>query len=322
MLAVGLTHSYFDLNQEPRDSAFSNLFLTGDLTITPSERFALVTRGELGMLKNFGEYHVSGELLLGLGKVGQLRAGLLSQRYPPSLLHYRLFVSKRLLWDNAFEKPVENTLYAAYGLPFLGLELTARTHLISNYLYYDQEGTAQQTGTALQVAQFMVTENFNLGPFRFENTVALQQNNRSDVLRLPKWFTKNSVYFSGKVFRQRLGLNLGADFRMNGEFQPDAYQPVTWQFHLQDSVSQKPFPWLDLFATFKIQSFRGFVRYENFLSIWNKSEVFYQTARYPLPFKGIRIGIAWRFMDSNKAEPGQAPTTAPPTSIGPTGSRG
>ena len=327
VLAVGLAHSYFKLRQEPRDSAFSNLFVTGDFSITPSERFALKTKGALGMLANFGEYQVSGEILLGLGKVGRLRAGLLSQRRPPSLLQYRLFVSKRLLWQNDFEKPVENTLYASYGLPLIGLELTAKTHLISNYLYYNQAGVAAQTTSPVQVAQFMVSENFNLGPVRFENTVALQQSTRSDILHLPRWFTKNSLYFSGKIFKKRLKFDAGGDFRMNSDFQPDGYQPVTWQFHLQDSVTQKPFVWLDVFVTLKIQSFRGFVRYENFMSIWNKNDVFYQTARHPQPFGGLRFGIAWRFLDSNRADPStnaQQPgsTTNPTGTIGPTGNRG
>ncbi|MBV6438527.1 MAG: hypothetical protein DYG98_00270 [Haliscomenobacteraceae bacterium CHB4] len=324
VLAVGLVHSYFNLNQEPRDSSFSNLFLTGDFSITPSDRFVLRAKGSFGLLSNFGEYQVGGEILLRLGKVGQISAGLLSQRRPPSLLHHQLFVSKRLLWQNDFEKPVENTLYATYALPLIGLELTARTHLINNYLFFSQAGIAAQTASPVQVAQFIIGENFNLGPVRFENTVALQQSTRSDLVRLPDWFTKNSIYFSGKIFRNRLRFNAGADFRLNSEFRPDGYQPVTWQFHLQDSLTQKPFPWLDVFLAFKVQSFRGFVRYENFLSLWNKTDVFYQTARYPQPFGGIRFGIAWRFMDSNRAEPGQTPVPASPPSgtIGPTGIRG
>lgn len=315
ILAVGLTHTFFDLNQEPRDSAFSNLFLTGNIGITPSDRFAFVAQGELGVLANFGEYHLNGELALGFGKVGRLRLGVLSQRYPPSLLHYRLFVSKRQVWNNDFEKPVENTLFATYALPLAGLELTARTHLLNNYLYYDQKGVAVQTGASVQVAQFIITENIRLGHLHFENTVALQQSNRSEVLRLPRWFTKNSLYFSGLLFKKRLLIDAGVDFRMNGEFRPDGYQPVTWQFYLQDSLTQKPYPWIDLFAAFKVQSFRFFIRYENLSTMWDNTRVVYQTARYPQPFGAIRFGISWRFMDSNKEVPGQTPST-PPAGVG------
>ena len=312
VLAVGIDHSYFKLRQEPLDSSFSNLFLTGRIAITPSERFVLDARGNLGLLSNFGEYQISAQLEIGFGKVGRLRAGVLSQRYPPSLLQYRLFVSKRQVWRNEFEKPVENSLYATYALPLIGLEMTARTHLINNYLYFDQSGVASQTGTPLQIAQFIISENLAWGPLRFENTVAIQQSNRSDVLRLPNWFTKNSLYLSGYIFKKRLLIDAGVDFRLNGEFRPDRYQPVTWQFQLQDSLTQKPYPWIDVFAAFKVQSFRFFVRYENLSTLWNNTEVMYQTAYHPQPFGAIRFGIAWRFMDNNQQQTGNTPSTPPP----------
>ena len=311
VLAVGIAHSYIHLRQEPRDSAFSNLFLTGRLAITPSERFAFVAQGALGVLSNLGEYQLRGDLTLGLGRVGELRASLLSQRYPPSLLYNQLYVSKRPLWNNGFQKPVETTFSGSYALPLVGFEVTARTHLVTNYLYFDQNAFPQQASAVVQVAQLLATENLHLGGLRSDNTVALQQSNRlNEVLRLPTWFTRNSLYYSGRIFKKRLFLTVGADFRMNSEFRPDAYQPVTWQFYLQDTLTQKPYASLDLFAAFKIQSFRFFVRYENVHTLWDKTQVYYQTAYHPQPFGAIRLGIAWRFMDSNLPEPGVG--TTPP----------
>jgi len=299
LLAVGLAHSYFKINQEPREFKVSNLFLTGNLALTPSEKFAFNAQAALGVLDNIGEYQLQGDLSLSLGKAGQIRASLLSQIRPPALLFDQLYVSKRQIWDNDFAKPVENTLTATYALPLIGLEATARAHVVNNYLYFDQNGEAAQTTAPLQVTQLLVRENIKWGSVRFDNTLALQQANRDDVLRLPKWFSKNSLYFSGKVFKKRMLLNAGVDFRINSDFRPDGYHPLSWQFHLQDSLTQKPYPWIDLFASFKVQSFRGFIRYENCATWWDKKQVFYQTARHAQPFGALRFGIAWRFMDSN-----------------------
>ena len=307
LLAVGASHSFFKVNQEPREFKVNNWFLTGKLAITPSEKFAFTAQGALGVLENIGEYQLQGDLALGLGKAGQLRASLLSQIRPPALLFDQLFVSKRQIWDNDFSKPVENSLSATYALPLIGFEATARAHVVNNYLYFDQNGAAAQTTTPLQVTQFLVRENIKWGSLRFDNTVALQQFNREDVVRLPKWFSKNSLYFSGKVFKKRMLLNAGVDFRINSEFRPDGYQPLSWQFHLQDSLIQKPYPWIDLFIAFKVQTFRGFIRYENCATWWNKTEVFYQTAHHAQPFGALRFGIAWRFMDSNLPEQTQTP---------------
>ncbi len=299
LLAVGLAHSYFKVNQEPREFKVSNLFLTGNLAITPSETFAFTAQGALGVLDNIGEYQLQGELLLGLGKAGKFKASLLSQIRPPALLFDRLYVSKRQIWDNNFAKPVENSLSASYALPLIGFEAGARVHLVNNYLYFDQNGLAAQTTSPLQVTQLLLKENIKWGSLRFDNTVALQQPNREDVLRLPKWFSKNSLYFSGKVFKKKMLLNAGVDFRINSDFQPDGYHPLSWQFHLQDSVKQAPYPWIDLFIAFKVQAFRGFVRYENCATWWDNTKVFYQTAYHAQPFGALRFGIAWRFMDSN-----------------------
>ncbi len=311
VLTVGVMHSYFHLRQEPRDSAFSNLFLTGKLAITPSDKFAFVAQGALGVLSNLGEYQLRGDLTLGLGRVGVLRGSLLSQRYPSGLLFNQLYVSKRQVWQNNFEKPVENTISGAYALPLIGFEVMGRAHFVSNYLYYDQNALPQQTTAPVQVAQLLVTENLRFGRFHFDNTVALQQSNRLDeVLRLPQWFSRNSLYYAGRIFKKRMYLTIGADFRINSEFRPDAYQPLSWQFHLQDSFTQKPYPALDVFAAFKVQSFRFFFRYENVASLVDKTRVYYQTAYHPQPFGAIRLGIAWRFMDSNLPEVGATP--APP----------
>lgn len=326
LLAFGLTHSYFKVNQEPRTFQVSNLFLTGNLSLAPSEKFAFSAQGALGVLENIGEYQLQGELSLGLGKAGQFRAGLLSQRHPPAMLFDQLFVSKRQVWDNNFVKPLENTLSATYALPLIGLEVMARAHVVNNYLYFDQNGKADQTTAPLQVTQLIIRENIKWGKVHFDNTVALQQANRSDVLRLPGWFSKNSLYFSGKVFKKRMLLNAGVDFRIHSDFRPDGYHPLTWQFYLQDELTQQPYPWIDLFAAFKVQAFRGFVRYENLATLWDKRTVYYQTAHHPQAFGALRFGIAWRFMDSNlrdEKEPANVPGGAGSNPIGrPIGPRG
>jgi hypothetical protein len=107
---------------------------------------------------------------------------------------------------------------------------------------------------------------------------------------------------------------------MNESFQADGFQPLTAQFQLQDSVQAQSYPWLDLFASFKVQTFRFFIRYENATRLWEKNIVFYQTARYPGQFNGIRIGIGWRFMDGNQKEANQGQNSG--SGGNPTGTQG
>jgi len=316
-LSLGARHALILLHQEPSDTTFSNFFFTGRLSITPSDNFNLVARGELGLLNNFGEYLVDAAARVGLGKAGLLRLNLLSQRSPPSMLHHKLYISKQLFWQNDFEKPVETTLSAGYVLPKLGIEMSGQTHLINNFLYYDQLGLASQTTSPVAVSQLQAMLFLKFGRvWHLDNTVALQRTNRDDVLRLPSWFSKNSLYFSGKVFKQRLDLSAGFDFRINSEFRPDAWQPVTNQFHLQDTFTQKIYPWVDAFIAFKIQSFRFYFRFENLYNLLEPTQIYYQTASHPQPFSSFRLGVSWRFIDDSRGGGSTAPAT-PPSGIRP-----
>jgi hypothetical protein len=217
-----------------------------------------------------------------------------------------LFVSQRQIWSNSFKKPLENALSASYALPLVGFEVIARTQLLNNYLYFDQNSNPAQIGAPIQIAQLIVRENIRIGKFHLDNTVALQKASQTSVMRLPTWFTQNSLYFGGKVFKKRMELTVGFDFKMNNTFTPDGYTALLWNFHLQDEVKQKPYPWADVFLAFKIQSFRLFAKYENLYgtSLGDNKKVYYQTAWYPQPFGGLRIGINWRFMDFNTSLPG------------------
>lgn len=308
---AGIRHSVIQLDQEPQsDSTIHNLFLTGGITLRPAGGFSWENTGDLGLGANTGEYRVQSTLGIRLGRAGQLDAGLLSQRRPADLIAGSLYSTGRAVWHYDWNKVIENTLSATYTLPKIGFSVQAQSHLVNGFLYFDATGHPQQTNEPVQVNQLLVQQNIHLGPFRSENSAGLQQNNRSGVLRLPEWFTKNSLYYSGHLFKKQLLLNTGVDFRINSAFTPDAYQPFLGQFHLQDSIRQAPYPWLDAFVAIKIQTFRFFFRMENLAPYWNSdaTQNLYYTAWHPQNRTSFRIGISWRFMDDNVTTPGGSNT--------------
>ncbi len=307
--AVSLQHSFLRWRQEPfADTAFQNLFLNGRLRWSVGRRLSIDLNGSIGLLSNLGEYHLDGRLSLELGRIGTLEAALLSQRYPPALLARRLGVSGRPFWHNELEKPVENMLSVKYLLPAAGFWISAQTHQVNQYIYYDQRSLPAQTALPLQVVQLSAGENLRWGRLRLDLCLAAQRFNRTDVVRLPEWFAKGALYHSGYLFGKRLLLDAGADFRLNAAFRPDAYQPLTAQFHLQDSLLAQTYPWIDVFLAFKVQSFRFFFRYENLITLWSTQRLFFQTAYYAQPFASVRLGIAWRFLDSLSTTPGTGPS--------------
>lgn len=306
-LSAGLRHSIFRLEQTPVETRFTNTFLTGKILIVPSERLRFDARGELGILANIGEYVLEGQAGLGFGRWGALRGGLLSRRYPPGQLAQSLWISNRQIWANDFAKPVESALWVSLSIPRPFTAIKVQSLLLNNFIYFDQEGLPRQLGAPIQIQQLSAQNRLRFGGLCLDNTVALQGLNRTDALRLPGWFYKGSVYYSGKIFKRRLLLESGADFRIHAAFTPDSWQPLNWQFQLQDTVRQQPFPWIDVFAAMKVQSFRFFVRYENLYNIARPGAVYYNTAWHPQNFRSIRIGINWRFLDANDRPEPPAP---------------
>ena len=324
-LEVGISHRYFNIRQEPSTDKVNNVFATGKLGLAFSKRLSLNADVAIGVLGTSpGEYQLNGELQFGLGKAGALKVGLMSQRYPLSLIQQQVYVTQQSVWNNAnFVKPIENHLWAGYALPFIGLKVEGHAFVINNHVYYDTQGIAKQFGAAISVAQLIVQENLRWKALHLDNTLGLQQSNQlDDLLRLPKWFIKNSLYLRGRIFKKNMQVELGADFTMNASFRPQAWQPVTWQWQQHDTLTQKPYPNLDLFLAFKVKTFRFFVRYDNLSTLWNPGVVNYRTAWHPQQFGALRLGIAWRFFDSNNSIPNadQGSQTAPPSGVG-SGSR-
>jgi Putative porin len=310
-ISAGLSHRFFKLNQEPFRSKFNQLFVIGSAAFTPSNRFNFLVNGALGLLKSTGDYQLRGDLKLGLGKIGELSGGILSQRTTPAQIEKRLVVSFKEVWNNDFLKPIQNTVFAKYSLNKLGFAAEGRTHLVNNYIYFDQTGQSVQTTAPLQVAQLILHENMQWRALHFDNSVALQRFNRSNVLHIPTWFSRNSLYFQGKAFKKALTLESGVSININSEFKPDSYQPLDWRYNLQDTFSQKPYPMLDVFAGFKVKNFRVFVRVENLSGFWDRKTLYYTTNLYPSMFPAYRLGIRWRFMDTNLPEEGETSNQAP-----------
>ncbi len=295
LFRVGLIQSYDRINQEPRDTNLNNLFVFGEWKYRPAKFLALDVYAKYGIGNAGNDYLIRGNLKLGLGKVGQLNAKILNQRYSTDILHQNLYISKRQVYQNNFVKPITTSIGASYHLPVAKTTLSANYHLINNYIYYDTLSIARQVSGALNVLQFVVQQDFRFGIFGMENTVALQYAN-DDYIRIPLLAMKNSTFIEGQVFKKVMLARLGLDFRMNTSYFADAYQSATGQFHLQDDQRISAFPGLDLFLSFKVETFRFYARMEN-MTRWISKDVYYLTPDHPMPDAHFRFGISWRFID-------------------------
>jgi len=299
LIEVGLVHSVDFLRMEPVDTqAIHNIFLTGRLNFSPGERLRIQTYAHFGVGANAGDFRLGGELFLNFKKIGNLRLEAVNQLYSPSLLHHRFYISEKEVWKNNFVKTLETSLSGTYSLPSLHFSVTGHYHLLSNYVYFGTDGRPGQSGT-FSIVQLVARKDFHVGPFHLENWAGLQQAT-SDVLPLPQFYTRHSLYFEKKIFKKVMLTKLGLDARLASSYMPPGYQPLTGQFYLQDSQVLPFTPLLDVFLSFRVKTFRFFAKIENLLTFPTET-YYYQTAGYPLPFGfsngGLRLGVNWRLVD-------------------------
>ena len=301
LIEVGINHQIHFIDQESVDtSAINNLYLTGSINFTPSERLKINTYGHFALLDHAGDYRISGDLLLDFKTIGQLKVQAINQLYEPTFLQHRFYNTQQEIWKNNFDKTLETSLTGEYALRGIQLAIYGGYHLLTNYIYFDTLSRPQQTNELISLFQLGFTKNFRFGPIFFNNQL-IYQNTTSDRIRIPEIYSKHSLFFEGPLFKNALIARLGVDARFFTDYKAYTYQPLTGQFHLQEEQSLPFTPLIDAFFIAKFTRFRFFFKVENLVSTISR-QYYAQTVDYLQPYGfsnsgGMRLGISWRFVD-------------------------
>jgi hypothetical protein len=139
-----------------------------------------------------------------------------------------------------------------------------------------------------------ITKDFNVYKFHWTTSEKLQYVADSVPLRLPRLVTENSVFFETYLFHHALFMRLGADFYYNTSYFGYAYMPITDQYYLENSTKLGNYLYVDPFISFRIKTFRMFIKLEN-STAGLAPENYYYALHYPMPDRTLRFGIAWDF---------------------------
>ena len=300
LIEVGLRHQMHWIDQAVDTSLLQNLFLTGSIQFSPNDRLKINTEGQLGLLNQAGDYRLSGELFLDFKTVGKLKIDAVNQLYEPTLIQHRFFNTFREEWNNDFSKTLETSITGTYSLPKLAFAASGGYHLLTNYIYFDENTAAQQSNEVISIFQLGAEKNFRFGPIGLNNKLVYQKAT-SDNIRLPELYSNHSLFFEGRIFKKAMLARIGLDARLMTGYQPYAYSALTGQFHLQNEVTTEFIPLVDFFFIFKLTRFRFFFKLENMIQGFTQT-YYQQTAGYRLPWGsaengGMRLGLSWRFVD-------------------------
>ena len=174
---------------------------------------------------------------------------------------------------------------------------------IDNYTYFNLESNTEgintirpnQYNSSIQYIKVKVEKEFRFGNFALDNTLMYQNVvSDQDVLNVPTFITRNTLYYSNQIFKKAMTLQTGVTFNYFTEYNMNGYDPLLAEFYTQNETSLGGFPRLDFFINAKIRQTRIYLKAEHFNSSFTGYEYF-SAPNHPYRDFTIRFGLVWDF---------------------------
>ena len=152
----------------------------------------------------------------------------------------------------------------------------------------------QNSGT-INYLSIKASKELKFGKFALDNTFLYQNVQQTgNVLNVPAFVTRNTLYYTDRVFKKALFFQTGFTFQYFTKYYANEYNPVIGEFYAQGNKKIGNFPLIDFFINAKIQEFRLFIKAEHFNSSFTGYN-YYSTPTQPYRDFTFRFGVIWDF---------------------------
>lgn len=208
-------------------------------------------------------------------------------------------------WSNDFKNEKINSIIANALTPWV--EASVQYSIFNDYLYFANMASPGQIAMNQQIIapmQYANTINylsvkakkeFKFGRFALDNTLLYQKTDQQDnVLNVPEFLTRNTLYYSQNMFRKALYFQTGVTFNYFTNYYANDYNPVIGEFFVQNNKEIGNFANFDFFFNAQIQRTRIYLIAEHFNSSFSGNN-FYASPNNPYRDFVIRFGLVWNF---------------------------
>jgi hypothetical protein len=218
-------------------------------------------------------------------------------------LNYTLFQSNYVdyNWYNNFKNEKLNQFKISANTKWIDLSFNYK--IINDHLYFENETNditflkvkPKQFENTLNYISFQVKKEIKFGKFALDNTVLYQNvDQSSNVINVPQIVTRNTIYFTDKIFNKAMQIQTGITLNYFTEYYANDYNPLLAEFYIQNQTKIGGFPTLDVFINAKVRQTRIFLKAEHFNSSFTGYN-FYAAPNYPYRDFIIRFGLVWNF---------------------------
>ena len=204
-------------------------------------------------------------------------------------------------WQNNFDNIKTQQLkvdFESDKIANLSLNYTG----IDKYTYFvikenDSTPTPQQYGERVDYVKVKLQKELKFKKFGLDNTLLYQNAlNGEDVLKLPQFITRNTLFFEDHLFKKALFMQTGVTFKYYSNYMMNGYDAVLAEFYVQNDKELGGYPQFDIFFNARVQQIRFYFKYENFNALFSRTNTYFSAPGYPYRDAVIRFGIVWNFL--------------------------
>ncbi len=275
--------------------------ITGRLYNNIGDKFSWNANGELFLTGyRAGDLMLKGEIIKSFefkkGIASWIINGDIMNRLPS--FWYSRWGGNHFEWQNNLKKEFRVDVGTGFIYPALKTDIRIKYALITNYTDFGLLALPSQHESGLSVAALTASKDFRLWKFHFAADVILQTSSDPDILDLPLFAGRSTIYFEHLFrFKQtngRLSAQLGADAMYHTLYYPYSYMPATGRFYRQDRKETGNYPYLNVFLNLKLKRTRFFIMLDH-LNSGFMGENYYMIPSYPMSIRMLRYGLAWTF---------------------------
>lgn len=245
-----------------------------------------------------GDYHLDGKISMRWDN-SNLMVSLLTEAQSPNMLFYHNEGAYN--WDiTDYNKIKQQRIAAEYNHNKIGSLRLAST-LISDNVWFDSQMRPTQGDATGLLLQGDWTGQLSFGWFNIRTHQMLQHSSDDNVVRVPLYASKNSVFADFYLFSKALRAQIGFDLRYHTKYYCDGWNPVLGAFYRQDEVKVGNYMIADLWLTLQVKRATIYLRASHLNAPIEKLMGFkphyFSMPHYPYENFTLYWGLVWRFFD-------------------------
>lgn len=203
-------------------------------------------------------------------------------------------------WHNDFKNEKIKNIEVVAKTQWLDASLKISS--LDDYLFFSNDSAAgqqilspKQYDSTINYLSVKVGKEFKWGKFALDNTLLYQEvDQKDDILNVPAFVTRNTLYFTDYYFKKALYLQTGFTFNYFTDYFANDYNPIIAESFVQNQTKIGNFPMFDFFVNARIRQTRIFLIAEHFNSSFTGYN-YYTAPNYPYRDFTIRFGLVWNF---------------------------